>query len=247
VTRSFERWSPAIFWCLASGSFCLLLELGHPLVELGIAIALSIAAGTFRLVSIPLSLAGGALAGYVLYRVHPALGGIGLIWAASSLFVARARAALALNRRLAADLASCFGAGYTPKGSGTVGAVTAVPIGWLLSQVEREIGIGILVVAAIAGIGASYWYMAGRTDDLDPKEVVLDEHVGVLIAFAAVPWEWPWVAAAFALFRLFDIWKPWPVGWLDKKVKNPAGVMLDDYAAGLMAAAVLIGARLVNN
>jgi phosphatidylglycerophosphatase A len=83
--------------------------------------------------------------------------------------------------------------------------------------------------------------MAGRTGDLDPKEVVLDEHVGVLIAFAAVPWQWPYVAAAFGLFRLFDIWKPWPVGWLDRTVKNPAGVMIDDYAAGLMAAAALVG------
>ena len=88
-------------------------------------------------------------------------------------------------------------------------------------------------------------YVAGGTEDLDPSEVVLDELIGVLIALAFVPWELPWVVAAFVLFRLFDIAKPGPVGWADRNLKNYVGIMLDDVIAGLLAGGVLIIARVV--
>ena len=51
--------------------------------------------------------------------------------------------------------------------------------------------------------------------------------------------QWWMLAAGFALFRLFDVWKPWPIRWLDRRVKGGMGVMIDDVVAGIFAAAVL--------
>lgn len=141
------------------------------------------------------------------------------------------------------DLGTVWGAGYSPKAPGTFGAVAAIPVGWLLSQADLLVRVGLVAGLVCFSILVAYRYVAGGTKDLDPQEVVFDELVGVLIAFTVIPWEWPWVVSAFLLFRLFDIVKPGPVGWIDRKMKNPAGIMLDDVVAGLLAAAVLVGAR----
>jgi phosphatidylglycerophosphatase A len=72
--------------------------------------------------------------------------------------------------------------------------------------------------------------------------VVWDEFVGQWIALAPLVWwprEWPWVICGFALFRIFDILKPWPVSWADRKVGGGLGVMLDDVVAGIYAATAL--------
>jgi phosphatidylglycerophosphatase A len=240
----FDRWSPAIFWCLASGTFCALLELdsaSERFQHLAGAIALAMIAGWLAPVSVLATIASALLAASTLPPLSAVV--LAFVWGRSATSLAEIRAQQGTS--IPAALATCFGAGYTPKGSGTAGAVTAIPFGWWLAQVDPIPRALILTAATGLSIAVAYWYMAGRKGDLDPKEVVLDEHIGVLIAFAVVPWEWPWVAAAFGLFRLFDIWKPWPVGWLDRTMKNPAGVMLDDVAAGLMAAGLLLAARLV--
>ncbi|TQV61483.1 MAG: phosphatidylglycerophosphatase A, partial [Halothiobacillaceae bacterium] len=67
--------------------------------------------------------------------------------------------------------------------------------------------------------------------------------VGLWITLAVVPLEWPWILAGFLLFRVFDILKPWPVGWLDRRLHGGLGIMLDDIAAGGMAAVLLYLAR----
>jgi phosphatidylglycerophosphatase A len=86
--------------------------------------------------------------------------------------------------------------------------------------------------------------------DKDPSEIVIDEVVGMWIALwplsaglwhaGADPWVFPWPGwvGAFVMFRLFDVWKPGPVGWADRR-PGSMGVMLDDVIAGLMAAAVV--------
>ncbi len=243
-----DRWSPWIFWCLASGAFSVAIARGaspDDLQALAAAVGLAILAAWIGSLLGLLTLASAFLAGAALRPQGPlavaAVLAFVLLWARSSASLARIRAAV--PGRAAADLATCFGAGYAPKGSGTAGAVTAIPVGWLLSSVDPTLRALILAAGTLASIGVAYWYMAGKTGDLDPKEVVLDEHIGVLLAFAVVPWEWPWVAAGFVLFRIFDIWKPFPVGIIDRRMKNPAGVMLDDVAAGLMAAGLLAAAR----
>ena len=59
-----------------------------------------------------------------------------------------------------------------------------------------------------------------------------DEEAGYLLTMLSAPAGWVWIVAGFALFRLFDIWKPWPIGWLDRHVGGGFGIMLDDLAAG---------------
>jgi phosphatidylglycerophosphatase A len=73
----------------------------------------------------------------------------------------------------------------------------------------------------------------------DPSGVVWDEIVGYLISMAAAPLGVLWIVAGFVLFRLFDIWKPWPIRVLDRRVKGGLGIMLDDVVAGLFTAILL--------
>ena len=77
----------------------------------------------------------------------------------------------------------------------------------------------------------------------DPKEVVIDEVAGQGIAFLFCPFAWPWLLAAFVLFRFFDILKPWPVGWIDRNWHGGWGIMADDLVAGLYALGCLQGAH----
>ncbi|MCB9652877.1 MAG: phosphatidylglycerophosphatase A [Deltaproteobacteria bacterium] len=142
--------------------------------------------------------------------------------------------------RWAGDLATVFGAGYAPLGPGTFGALAAVPAAWGLAQVGAALRVAVLVVILLVSILATRRYLKGTVKALDPSEVVVDEYIGVLIAFAFVPWNWGWGFAAFVLFRIFDMWKPWPVSYFDRRMKNAAGVVLDDVAAGLMAGAILL-------
>ena len=109
-----------------------------------------------------------------------------------------------------------------------------------MSELEWPLRMAIALALTVASIFVSQRYVDGGTDRADPQEIVLDEFVGVLIAFAVIPWTAPWVVLAFLLFRAFDILKPGPVGMVDRKMKNAAGIVLDDAVAGLMAAAVLV-------
>jgi phosphatidylglycerophosphatase A len=73
----------------------------------------------------------------------------------------------------------------------------------------------------------------------DQGALVWDEVIGMWITLAAAPAPWWWMLVGFALFRLFDIWKPWPVSWADRRVHGGLGVMLDDVLAGVYALIVL--------
>ncbi len=127
--------------------------------------------------------------------------------------------------------------GFSPVAPGTVGTLGAVPLWWALSRlppvalpVATLLLFGLGVVAA--GRAGRYW---GVTD---ASAIVIDEVVGYLVTVALVPFSWPAAAAGFALFRVFDVAKPWPASALDR-LKNPWGVVLDDVAAGLYAMAIL--------
>ena len=73
----------------------------------------------------------------------------------------------------------------------------------------------------------------------DHPGIVWDEIVGFLITMYLAPVSWIWIVTGFALFRVFDILKPWPIRWLDEKVKGGIGIMLDDILAGIFAWVVL--------
>jgi phosphatidylglycerophosphatase A len=139
-----------------------------------------------------------------------------------------------LLRHPAGWIASGFGSGLAPVAPGTFGTLAAL-LPWLAL---RELALPFYALAVLAafalGVWASNWVI--RTIKVqDPSVVVWDEFVGLWITLAAAPTGWPWIVAGFALFRLFDIWKPWPVRWADREVKGGLGAMLDDALAGLYA------------
>ncbi len=142
-------------------------------------------------------------------------------------------------------VATGFGSGYLPWAPGTWGSLLAAVAAW---PIAVHLGWqGLLVaalIAAIVGIPATETYQhASRR--LDPGEVVIDEVAGQWLALAACPLDPAWWLAGFAAFRLFDILKPPPAGWIDREYKTPAGVMLDDLVAGLYAVALILVARWV--
>lgn len=131
-------------------------------------------------------------------------------------------------------LAFGFGAGLCPKAPGTAGTLVGVVIFLLLSQLSLLSYLAVTVGLAIAGC-----YICGKTArDLnvhDHQGIVWDEIVGYLLAMSALPVTLPWIVAGFVLFRIFDIWKPWPIYRLDREVSGGLGIMLDDLSAGLCA------------
>jgi phosphatidylglycerophosphatase A len=142
-------------------------------------------------------------------------------------------------------LAIFFGAGLLRPAPGTWGSLVAVILGLFI---DRYLGFPALVVATITVTALGFWAIGVELRDTptaDPSEFVIDEVAGQWIALlfssAAFWWRghegflpWPAPLAAFAFFRLFDIWKPWLVGRADRR-HDPAGVMLDDLWAGLFA------------
>jgi phosphatidylglycerophosphatase A len=223
------RWSPAIFWCAIAGLAILVLE-GY--IE-GLALS---------------AIALPSLVGLFLVRRQKFKElGIGSI----SLY------------GLATDVSTSGGAGFAPVGSGTFGAIAALPLGYFLARIDPILRAVALTVGTAISLYATHYYlvvkkkMLGIEDpktpeekaavrhskDLDPSEVVVDESIGVLLALAFVPWDLAWSSAAFVLFRAFDIMKPGPVGWAERRLSGEWGVIFDDVIAGLLAGAVLAAAR----
>ena len=132
-----------------------------------------------------------------------------------------------------------FGAGLSPRAPGTVGSLAALLPWWfLLQQASAPLYLSVLAIAFAVGVWAGDWVIA-KTRIEDPGVIVWDEFVGLWIALFLAPPGWPWVLVGFALFRLFDIWKPWPVRWADRRLHGGFGTMLDDVLAGIYAFGVL--------
>ncbi|MCP8686112.1 phosphatidylglycerophosphatase A family protein [Marinobacterium sedimentorum] len=145
---------------------------------------------------------------------------------------------LAVWRNPVHFLAFGFGSGLAPKAPGTFGTLAAIPPYLLMTLLPVSGYLLVVVVAAVLGI-----YLCGRTArDMgvhDHPGIVWDEFVGFWITMLFVPVQWYWILAGFALFRLFDIWKPWPIRVVDQKVEGGFGIMLDDVLAGIYALLVL--------
>lgn len=135
-------------------------------------------------------------------------------------------------------LAFGFGSGLAPKAPGTFGTLAAIPLWYLLAQLPLwGYLLGTLTVIAVGP------WLCGRTSrDMgvhDHGGIVWDEFAGFLITMIAVPVSWLGLVLGFVLFRFFDVLKPWPIGWLDRRVHGGTGIMLDDLVAGVYAALVL--------
>jgi phosphatidylglycerophosphatase A len=136
-------------------------------------------------------------------------------------------------------LAAGFGAGFSPRAPGTVGSLAALLPWWFfLRELSLPMYLAVLTVGFGIGVWASHWAIR-ETKIEDPSLVVWDEYIGMWIALLMAPAGWPWMLAAFVLFRIFDIAKPWPVSWADQKLHGGFGAMLDDAIAGLYALGVL--------
>jgi len=134
-------------------------------------------------------------------------------------------------------LALGAGSGLAPKAPGTAGTVAAIPV-WLL--MPSSLTAYLLVTVALFAVGV--WLCSVCANNLnvhDHPGIVWDEIVGYLVTMIAVPKDITLIIGGFVLFRLFDILKPWPIGWIDRRVQGGMGIMLDDIIAGLFAAAVL--------
>lgn len=136
-------------------------------------------------------------------------------------------------------IACGLGSGLAPVAQGTFGSLAAI-LPWLLL---RELSLPMNLVVIVLGFALGVWAcgMAGRALGVDDhRALVWDEFVGLWIALLPAllaPW-WA-VVIGFALFRLFDVWKPWPIRVLDRRLKGGLGVMVDDVVAGVFAAVVL--------
>lgn len=131
-----------------------------------------------------------------------------------------------------------FGSGLAPKAPGTFGTLAAVPIYWLIQDLAWPIYATWLIVTFALGI---YWCdrSSKQLGVHDHGGIVWDEFVGYWITMFLAPKSWLWMLVGFALFRFFDILKPWPINWLDRKVDGGFGIMIDDVLAGVYAFIVL--------
>lgn len=131
-----------------------------------------------------------------------------------------------------------FGSGLARKAPGTFGTLAAVPIYWLIQDLSWPIYATWLIVTFALGV---YWCdrSSKQLGVHDHGGIVWDEFVGYWITMFLAPTGWLWVLLGFVLFRFFDIIKPWPIGWLDRKVGGGFGIMIDDVLAGIYALMVL--------
>jgi phosphatidylglycerophosphatase A len=124
--------------------------------------------------------------------------------------------------------------GFAPFAPGTVGTLGAIPLWWALRGFP--LWLYALTLAAFVAIAVFAAAVAGRYWKVpDASPIVIDEVAGYLVTLALVPWSWPAALIGFVLFRVFDVVKPWPASAFDRW-KHPAGVVLDDVAAGVWAA-----------
>lgn len=137
-----------------------------------------------------------------------------------------------------------LGSGLSPKAPGTMGSLAVLILypAWIWLGFYPSLAL--IILMSLVGI-----YICGRTADImqvhDDGRIVWDEFAGQSITLLPlIYWEntsgW-WVLLGFVLFRLFDVWKPYPIRWIDQHVGGGFGIMLDDILAGLMAMLVLIG------
>ena len=136
-----------------------------------------------------------------------------------------------------------FGAGLAPVAPGTVGTLLAWPLGWLLGGVLSP-ALFLLALAAMFIVGTWACTVTGRHLGVeDHAAMVWDEIVAFLLVLAIVPRDFRWQLAAFVLFRAFDILKPPPIRWFERRYHGGFGVMLDDLLAAGYALIVLALAR----
>ncbi|MGK0249334.1 MAG: phosphatidylglycerophosphatase A [Oleispira sp.] len=132
-------------------------------------------------------------------------------------------------------LAFGLGSGCAPKAPGTFGTLAAIPFWWLFLQ---DVPLIPYLCVLIAGFAFGVYLCEQTSKDLGVQDhggIVWDEWIGLWITYIALPAGIEWIIIGFALFRFFDILKPWPIKWLDEQVHGGFGIMIDDVLAGVFA------------
>jgi phosphatidylglycerophosphatase A len=142
---------------------------------------------------------------------------------------------------LSRTIATFFGAGFFPKAPGTFATLAALPLYLLMRRLSTPVYLLVLAKLVLLGVIASD--RAEREWGKDPSRVVIDEVCGLLVSLIARPGGIREIALGTALFRFFDIVKPFPVGTIDRKMNGGLGIMADDIAAGALSALVLEAVR----
>lgn len=127
-----------------------------------------------------------------------------------------------------------FGSGLAPKAPGTFGTLAAIPIFLIIQDLPWLLYLSWLIVTFALGV---FWCdrSSKQLGVHDHGGIVWDEFVGFWATMFMSPVGWAWVLLGFVLFRVFDVLKPWPISWLDKKVHGGFGIMVDDLLAGIYA------------
>ncbi|MFC3908713.1 phosphatidylglycerophosphatase A [Legionella dresdenensis] len=127
-----------------------------------------------------------------------------------------------------------FGTGLMPTAPGTWGTLAAIPIYLLLAHCSFAVYLVLVLLMLAIGV----WLVGKVSNDLgvhDHPGIVWDEVIGYLLTMATAPVGLGWMVCGFLLFRLFDIWKPWPISYVDQEIKGSFGIMLDDIMAAIPA------------
>lgn len=139
-------------------------------------------------------------------------------------------------------LAYGFGTGLMPFAPGTFGSLVGVALFWFMAPMAAGPYAALVVVMFVAGI-----YICGTTANdvgaVDPGFIVYDEVVGFLVAMYLMPADWRWIAAGFVIYRVFDIWKPFPIHNVEHVLGLGSGIMADDVIAGIYTLIILQTAR----
>ncbi len=146
-----------------------------------------------------------------------------------------------LNRKKAYTwLASWFGSGFINPAPGTWGSLAAIPFGVTIFALGGAYALTVAaIMITVIGLWAAHHFDKDM-DGHDSKMIVIDEVAGQWIALIPAALNPFLIVIAFIMFRFFDILKPWPIGFIDKKIDGAAGVMFDDVVAGLFAAICVI-------
>lgn len=143
-----------------------------------------------------------------------------------------------MSDRLARVLALWFGCGRVPRAPGTAGTLGAIPLYLLVRPYGPWAIAATALVVTLVGIWAA-GRVAKQTGLHDPQIVVIDEVAGVHVAWILAPPTWSGLIAGFVLFRIFDMWKPFPARWVERSLPAGPSIVLDDVVAGLWAALVI--------
>ena len=135
---------------------------------------------------------------------------------------------------------SLFGIGYLKPGPGTLGSIAATLLWWIILSslgMVTQLLIFFIFASASTWICANFLRYSGLGDE---SWIVVDEFAAMLFILAFIPRHVLLVLLALSLFRLFDIWKPWFVGLVDRKIHGGVGVMLDDLIAAFFVLAIIL-------